>query len=575
MTLDSFARHGLALLGDASLKGLLILALVGLALLAGRRASASARHLILLLALASFLALPLLTLALPGWQVPLWPRPVAVLPSVPAVETPPARDAPVFAPSPPDANARGPVTAPSDSPIPETAPIARKASRRRSLPPWPTSLFLLWFTAALLTLAPTLAGLVAVRRLARRCRPVTQGPLAAQFAALAGESGVGRRVTLLRGEAADLSVIPMTWEWRRPTILLPAGAGEWPPDRLRVVLLHELAHIKRGDWPCQMLAHVVCALYWFHPGVWLLARGLRIESERACDDFVLSAGVPADDYARHLLEVIKSMKITNTTLRAVLPMAQPSQLKGRLIMILRKKQSRRSVTRRLAWGACATTAALLGTIAALHPAANAKVLPAPLLSVDPSAPVPARAIRAQAVARLKQIYQFVLIYRRIHAGAYPATMTQPGDLLGDLSAHPQEYDLADRGADNGRQAASFFTFADAAHPGTPLIRTFMHGKRPDGTRVGAAKRAGTRDVVANTDLFVENRKFPGGWRTVGDYLVLWDDGQVTRVPASKMLSVPLYDPIGGLLPGGVAPPGTRQMAFPGQAGLPIKAVRKL
>lgn len=385
MTLDSFARHGLALLGDASLKGLLILALVGLALLAGRRASASARHLILLLALASFLALPLLTLALPGWQVPLWPRPVAVLPSVPAVETPPARDAPVFAPSPPDANARGPVTAPSDSPIPETAPIARKASRRRSLPPWPTSLFLLWFTAALLTLAPTLAGLVAVRRLARRCRPVTQGPLAAQFAALAGESGVGRRVTLLRGEAADLSVIPMTWGWRRPTILLPAGAGEWPPDRLRVVLLHELAHIKRGDWPCQMLAHVVCALYWFHPGVWLLARGLRLESERACDDFVLSAGVPADDYARHLLEVIKSMKITNTTLRAVLPMAQPSHMRDRLRAVLDAAQARSAPTRGVIWGVGAALGLLLCSLASLHP--TAKVQASPPVSTQRPSPI--------------------------------------------------------------------------------------------------------------------------------------------------------------------------------------------
>lgn len=183
---------------------------------------------------------------------------------------------------------------------------------------------------------------------------------------------------------------------------------------------------------------------------------------------------------------------------------------------------------------------------------------------------------AQAVARLKRIYGFVQVYRRTHGNAYPATSSSPDDLMGDMAAHPQNYGLADRSADDGRQATDFFTLTDPHYAGPPnLIRIYMHGKRPDGTRVGAAKRAGTRDVVANTDLFVENRKFPGGWRTVGDYLVLWDDGQVTRVPASKMLSVPLYDPIGGLLPGGVAPPGTRQMAFPGQAGLPIKAVRKL
>lgn len=98
----------------------------------------------------------------------------------------------------------------------------------------------------------------------------------------------------------------------------------------------------------------------------------------------------------------------------------------------------------------------------------------------------------------------------------------------------------------------------------------MHAKRPDGSRVGTAKRAGTRDVLAYTNIFVTNRKFSGGWRSVGDYLVLWDDGRVARIASDKALRVPAYDVIGEA----PSEPGTMQIAFPEQAGLPVKGVRK-
>jgi len=52
---------------------------------------------------------------------------------------------------------------------------------------------------------------------------------------------IRRPVRLLQ---SDRAVMPMTWGWRRPVILLPAGASSWPSERRSVVLRHELAHIK-------------------------------------------------------------------------------------------------------------------------------------------------------------------------------------------------------------------------------------------------------------------------------------------------------------------------------------------
>ncbi len=72
-----------------------------------------------------------------------------------------------------------------------------------------------------------------------------------------------------------------------PVLLLPDAAENWPLERRRVVLLHELAHIKRLDWLTQTLAYIAGSLHWFNPLVWLAARRMRVEREQACDDLVL------------------------------------------------------------------------------------------------------------------------------------------------------------------------------------------------------------------------------------------------------------------------------------------------
>lgn len=160
--------------------------------------------------------------------------------------------------------------------------------------------------------------------------------------------------------------------------------------------------------------------------------------------------------------------------------------------------------------------------------------------------------------RLQQIGVLIQLYRTTHGGAYPAAYG-PNSLLGDIAAHPQAYG-PDQGADSTALAIPYFT-----SPGTPRIAYFLHGRRPGGTPVGTAKRAGTRDVLAYTNLYVRNQSHG----PTGFYLVLWDDGTVSRVPASQALAVPAYDVIG---PAGAtevaARQGEKQVAFPGQAGLP-------
>ena len=76
----------------------------------------------------------------------------------------------------------------------------------------------------------------------------------------------------------------------RPVILMPEAARGWSNDRRHSVLLHELAHIRRGDLRVQVLAHAAIAAYWFNPLVWIASSHLRSERERASDDEVLRTG---------------------------------------------------------------------------------------------------------------------------------------------------------------------------------------------------------------------------------------------------------------------------------------------
>ncbi len=242
-----------------------------------------------------------------------------------------------------------------------------------------------------------------------------------------------------------------------------------------------------------------------------------------------------------------------------LPMVQTSQIEGRLKMILNQTQSRRQATRRVFLAALGLAAVVLVPLATLRPAAQAQAL----------TPEATRSGPDGATAQLKQLYHILTVYRARHNGAFPATNLPA--LLAELTAHPQEYGLPERGAGNARQALHLFTSPDSQFMdggskayADKLIVYYLHNKRPDGTLVGTAKRAGTRDVFAYTNLYFRNH--PHG--ATGFYLVLWDDGQVEKIPARRILTVRAYDVIG---PAGAsqaaARRGDKQIAFPGEAGL--------
>src|SRR5207249_10050757 len=114
-------------------------------------------------------------------------------------------------------------------------------------------------------------------------------------------------------------------------------AGGWAAADVRSAIVHELEHVRRADWPVQLAARVVCAVYWFHPLVWIAWRHLCLESERACDDAVLRSA-ERTEYAEQLVTL--ASRLSRGAMRPMLSMASRSDLSTRIGAVLDARQPR-------------------------------------------------------------------------------------------------------------------------------------------------------------------------------------------------------------------------------------------
>ena len=114
--------------------------------------------------------------------------------------------------------------------------------------------------------------------------------------------GIQRSVRLMW---VPLAISPQTWGIWRPAILLPRDAMDWPLAKLEIVLIHELAHVRRRDNLWSSIADALVALYWWNPLMRILRHRVRLVQDQACDDLVLAAGNRSTEYAEYLLAIAR------------------------------------------------------------------------------------------------------------------------------------------------------------------------------------------------------------------------------------------------------------------------------
>ena len=344
-----------------------------------RSLSPSHRHLILVATFASGLALPVAMVLSPQWNVPVLPRsfsPVLSPTSGRAVSSANDPRSHSFTGSVAQKGATGSrlsnaaltakvIDAAAGQPTAEARGFVAKV---RLLPLLP----LLWVAGFLAIMAWLAIGRLGLRRIAAKAWPLKGSDWNGTLEEECNYAGVTKAVLLYSSSAVST---PLTWGSRNPIILLPEDALDWPEAHRRIVLRHELAHVARGDSFTQLVAGFVCALYWFHPLVWIAERRLRSECERACDDNVVSLGTPAAEYAAHLLEVARSARAFGAPGFLSVAMARPSQLEGRLLAVLNESRRHVSLSRGARPAAALLSALVLIPLAAFRavPKADAQV----------------------------------------------------------------------------------------------------------------------------------------------------------------------------------------------------------
>ncbi len=362
---------------DVAFQATVLLSLTALALAALRRASASVRQLVATLGLAGALALPAVTAVAPRWRVPLVPSLIPAASPMPAAARSQAaigeeRRSAAMAPV---SSSAGPKAFPDEiggvRVASEIAPAARTPASepRRSPVSWMLAVLAFWSAGTLVALAALALGAARVAKIRDRASDDIDESWSDLLASLSERLGVTRIVRLVFTE--ELAV-PVTIGLSRPIVLLPESARRWNEERRQVVLLHELAHVKRADWACLLVGQLAGALYWFHPLAWSIRIRMRKDCERACDDLVLAAGTRASVYAAHLLSIIRSLRLSKQRTLSAVAMARRSYWDGRMRAILDPSVERRVVSRKQARVAAGVLFGAVLALAVLEPWATPK-----------------------------------------------------------------------------------------------------------------------------------------------------------------------------------------------------------
>ena len=369
MDLNTFTRSVAALLLDTSLKGTVLLLLACMAVWRCRRSSAALRHSIWRITMVGLLLLPIASLALPEWQIPILPgNPIAAqeadveppttvaniaIEEAARVEFPPS-DAGAFSATP------APLTALSSAAIEPT-------SSRRTATDW-TALVVGagWLLGVAVCGFLLLAGFGKTVKLRRTSLAITDGDWLRRLVELQQRLKLNRTVEL---REHSKSIVPLTCGILRPVVLLPKLARDWSEPMLRAVLLHELAHVQRGDVACQMLGRLACAVYWFHPLSWYALRRLRQEREHACDDAVVHAGEKASAYAEQLLHVAR-LCCAPSGLSLGVAMAEGSSLENRVKSLFDSTRGHGPVSRRIILLSLFLAMVMVCSLAPIHPIAS-------------------------------------------------------------------------------------------------------------------------------------------------------------------------------------------------------------
>ncbi|MDF1858870.1 MAG: M56 family metallopeptidase [Verrucomicrobiales bacterium] len=203
---------------------------------------------------------------------------------------------------------------------------------------WESGLLAVWLLGVIVLSLRTLFAWMRLRALCRKARSPDR-KLLEIFDALSVEAGT-ERVSL---SVVDEVQTPFAWGLIHPRVFLPSASRDWSSSDLKMILLHELEHVRRRDAIAVLLSRLFLVLNWVNPLAWIaIKQSVRLREE-ACDSRVVSFGHEAPDYAELLLRHAKSTheRFLQTCSAALAPtaIANTGAIEQRIHMILKSNSS--------------------------------------------------------------------------------------------------------------------------------------------------------------------------------------------------------------------------------------------
>ncbi len=208
------------------------------------------------------------------------------------------------------------------------ASVEAPASLTQWIEPWLPAMVLIWGLAVLAIGSGVARSHLALRRLVGA--GVSLPHLAAPVLELADAFGVTRSIAVVSSAVAR---VPFVIGHFAPVIVLPmtiAAGMPWP--QLRLILAHEIAHLRRADYLVNWMQLAIEVLLFFHPAVRWLSEEMRSLREACCDDLVVDFAGGRADYTRALLSLEE--------FRHDAPLLAPSAVAGGLLWRVQRMAGR-------------------------------------------------------------------------------------------------------------------------------------------------------------------------------------------------------------------------------------------
>ena len=503
--MPTLASSGLALafLMACFAKATILLVCAWIIAMVLRRSSSATRHHVWAATILASLALPLFALLLPAWHSTTL-GPAAAL----------------WSPAPANSNSASSHAIPS---LVVDAVAASPVFNKLTF-----AALLGWVLGLSFVLLRLIAGLSRLAWVSAHAKPLFDDGWMRTVLDLSSFHKIKRSVRLLQCDSPLR--MPLTWGILRPVIVLPSCAVQWPEDRRHIVLAHELAHIARHDWFLQICAELTRAVYWFHPLAWLAAARLRQESERACDDAVLLSGIPASQYASHLLDLARTLENSGRAWSTALAIARPSNLERRFAAMLNPSINRRHLSVRTKLFIPFLALTLLLPLAALRLSAQDRAGKTTGSIHDPSGAGIANATvvmsnhGANTIDMTTTDREGKFIFTGLPAGRYELQVFKPGF---------QTYRQADVSLDAGRDFIAVFTLEVGAitehvmvvpeSAEKPIVTEKTNGKP---SRLGIGGTVEAAKLISRVQpVYPESAKSAGVQGTVVLHAVISMDGK--------------------------------------------------